>query len=79
MKEVVAITLGVYKDSRRRPGTTFWVGDDETADWYVPVAQREAPAAPQSEEMTYLEAGKGRTVSLQEVLHKRGRKPKEVD
>ena len=78
MKEVVAISLGVYKDSRRRPGTKFMVGDDETADWFVPVTQAkpECPVEAVSEEMTYAEAGKGRTVSLQDVLHKRGRKPR---
>lgn len=78
MKEVVAITLGVYKDSRRRPGSTFFVEDHETADWYVPVFKDEPKDESKSDEMTYAEAGKGRTVALVDVLHKkRGQKPRE--
>lgn len=37
MKEVEAVTMGIYAGSRRRKGERFVVNDDESASWYVDV------------------------------------------
>lgn len=77
MKEVVAVRLGVYRDARRRPGSTFWVEDDFQADWVAPVGTVEVPATSGPErEMTIGEMAE-KPVSLQQALSRRGRKKAE--
>ena len=34
MKEVIALELGIYKDTRQRKNSRFFVEDEDTADWY---------------------------------------------
>ena len=56
MKEVIALTMGIWKDSRMRPGKRFLVEDNETADWFKDYQPGDDPPAPAKQEpMTLLE------------------------
>lgn len=54
MKEVIALELGVYKDTRQRKNSRFFVEDVETADWYKPY-KGEGVATPVTQRQTLAE------------------------
>jgi len=56
MKEVIALTMGVWKESRVRAGKRFFVEDNDVADWFKEYAPGDDLAAPARQEpMTLLE------------------------
>lgn len=73
MKEVIALTMGIWKDSRVRPGKRFFVEDNDVADWFKTYAPGDEPEPPAKHEpMTLLEH------AMQPIHRVSGTQPKKV-